>query len=548
MIEFIARKRIAAGALGLSALAAAVAATAIAAPARTDIAPYLEVQQVVTADLNDGGDTLTYSTVAAGVDGRLSTRRVEAAISYRYERRIDWGNDIVDEDVHSGVAQARLEVAPGVSLDAGGLAARARADGRGPAFGFSTADDRNIAEVYSVYAGPTVSKKFGDIDVGASYRLAYVNVDDHSLAGVPTTPGQAVRDRYDSSTSHSASASVGMAPGRLPFGWTVGGGYVREDVERLDQNYEGKYIRADIVVPVSPTFAVTGGVGYEDIRIDQDDLLRDVNGVPLLTPGGRLIGDPSRPRLVAFDEDGLIWDVGFIYRPSRRTELQARAGRRYGDMTYTGSLRHEFNSAYGVQAFVYDGISSFGRLVVTDLQGLPLDFKSNRNPLSTGIGGMGGCVFGTEGGQGVCFDDAFQSIDSNQFRHRGATLLFSGARGPWSFGFGGGYAHRKYLAPEFGGGIFTMDGRADESFTLNGNLSRQLSRSSGLSFDAYASWFDSGVPLSDTSFGAGASASYYQSLFYDRLTGFAAIGLYTTDSGQFDSTSASALVGLRYTF
>src|SRR5688572_14461803 len=71
--------------------------------ARTRIQPYLEVAQVVSAEL-DGGDTLTYTSLAAGVDGQVRTRRVTVAMSYRYQRNIEWGNDVGDTDIHSGVA------------------------------------------------------------------------------------------------------------------------------------------------------------------------------------------------------------------------------------------------------------------------------------------------------------------------------------------------------------------------------------------------------------------------------------------------------------
>lgn len=535
--------------LGLLALVGLALATAPAAAARSSVVPYLEAQQVLTAELDGDGEVLTYSTISAGVDGRIQTRRVEAQISYRYERRIDWDHDLGDQDIHSGVAQARVELVPdAVSFDAGALAARSRVDGRGPILGFSTVDDDNVAEVYSVYAGPTVSTRVGDVDVGTSYRLAYVNVDDNSLAGVPTLPGEPVLDRYDSSVSHSVAASVGMGPGELPFGWTIGGGYVREDVDRLDQDFEAAFVRGDIVLPVSPTFALTAGVGYEDIEADQQDILRDSNGVPILTPGGRLLPDPSKPRLAVYDQDGVIWDAGVIWRPSRRTELQARIGRRYGGTSATGSLRHKINGAYGIEAHVYDTVTSFGRVLVTDLSGLPVAFNVNRNPLSQGFGGIGGCVFGSEAGTGACFDDALQSIDTHNFRHRGADLLFSGGRGPWSVGLGAGYAHRKYLAPSAVGGVFSMDGVTDESFSLYASTGRALSRTSSLNLDAYARWFDSSLPASQASFGAGISASYYRQLFLDRMQGYAAIGLFTTDSGPADSTAATALVGLRYSF
>src|SRR5687767_10279133 len=52
---------------------------------RSEIHPYLEVSQVVSAEL-DSGDTLTYTSLAAGVDGNIRTRRVTVSIGYRYQR------------------------------------------------------------------------------------------------------------------------------------------------------------------------------------------------------------------------------------------------------------------------------------------------------------------------------------------------------------------------------------------------------------------------------------------------------------------------------
>ena len=240
MIASATIRRTALAALAASGLAAGIALTASTSLARTEVDPYIEIQQVLTADLNDGGDVLTYTAAAAGVNARSSTPRVEAQISYRYERRISYNEDLFDEDVHSGLAQAQIQVVPGkVTFDAGAMAARSRGDGNGPIFGFTSVDNKAVSEVYGIYAGPTLSTRVGDVDVGANYRLGYVHVDDHSLAGLPDVPGQEIEDRYDSSVSHNLSASVGMAPGRLPVGWTVGGGYVREDVNRLDHVFEG---------------------------------------------------------------------------------------------------------------------------------------------------------------------------------------------------------------------------------------------------------------------------------------------------------------------
>jgi hypothetical protein len=545
-IELGSLRRLALGLSGLAAGLTLLVAGPASAGSRTEVTPYLEVEQVLSADLN-GGDTLTYTNVAVGVDAKTTTRRVQAQISYRYDRRIAWEGDLADEDVHTGLAQMRAELVPNtVTFNAGALATRARTDAAAPIFGFGSADSSGLADVYSFYAGPDFSSRVGPMDVTASYRLGYVKVDDHSLAGVPV-PAGARSDRYNSSTNHSVSASAGMAPGHLPVGWTVGAGYVREDVNRLDQRFEGKFIRGDVVLPVSPTFAVTAGVGYEKTEASQQDFKRDANGVAIITPGGNLVADPSRPRLLAYDQSGVIWDAGVIWRPSRRTELQARFGRRYGSETFTGSFRHELNSAYAITGSVYDSVDSFGRIIVADLKSMPTNFEVSRNPLNPGVGGIGGCVFGTKPGTGACLGDALQAISSTNFRNRGASLMFSGGRGRWSFGLGAGYSQRKYLAPDVLNG-FSLNRVEDQNFTINGNVSRELSRTSGFDIEGYASWYDSDQVGFGSSFGTGVTGSYHRRLFYDRLEAHAAAGLYTTNSDEIDSTALQALIGLRYSF
>jgi uncharacterized protein (PEP-CTERM system associated) len=532
-------------ALGLSGLAAGLTLV-LAGPASagpTKVTPYLEVEQVLSADLNEG-DTLTYTSVAVGVDAQTKTRRVEAQISYRYERRIAWENDLADDDIHTGLAQVRAQLVPDmVTLNAGALATRARSGAGAPIFGFGGVDGPGLADVYSVYAGPDLSSRVGPVDVTASYRFGYVKVDDNNFSSFGTTPG--VRsDRFDSSVNHSVSASAGMSPGYLPFGWTIGAGYVREDMDRLDQRFEGKFIRGDVVYPVTPTLAIAGGVGYEKTEASQQDFKRSANGDPIVTPGGNLVADPTRPRLLAYDQSGVIWDAGVIWRPSRRTEVQARFGRRYGGESFTGSFRHEIGSSFAITGSVYDSVDSFGRIIVADLKSMPTNFQVNRNPLNPGVGGIGGCVFGTKAGTGACLGNALQAVSSTNFRNRGAGVLLSGERGLWSFGLGAGYAQRKYLAPD---GFF-LDRVKDESFTINGTLGRDLSRTSGVDFEAYASWYDSDRIGVGSSFGTGVTGSYHRRLFYDRLEAHAALGLYTTKSDEFDTSVAQALIGLRYSF
>jgi hypothetical protein len=503
---------------------------------RAQLRPYIEINAGVSAELSGGNDdVLTYSTAAAGVDGSVHTRRITAAASYRYERVIPIDGNAGDESTHSGVAVVHVAAAPGISLDAGGMAARTGGEGR--AAGGVTVADADV-QVFSAYAGPTLNYNFGPVTVGAAYRFGYVRVEDDQLAG-----GALTGDRFDESTVHNATASIGMAPGRLPFGWTVGGGYVREDSGDLNNVFEGEYVRGDVVVPVGPTLALTAGVGYERSRSSSDDVLRDANGLPVLV-GGRLVSDPSRPRLVGIDNDGIIYDGGIIWRPSARTELQARAGRRYGGTTVTGSLRHRFLRGWGLSADVYDMVGTSGTAIVSNVNALPTDFNVNRNPLT---GAFNGCVFGQDPGTGICFDQALQSLSNSGYRARGANLMLSGSRGRWDFGVGGGYANHRYR-DLLSGNLASLAPRTDESAVLNASLSRRLSRNSGASIDASASWYDSDRALFDPVTSAGLTGSYYRSFLIERLQFHAALGLYHTDSGLLDSTVLSGLAGLRLSF
>ena len=516
------------------AVAPDAAPPARAGRARTRIAPYLEVAQVVSAEL-DGGDTLTYTSIAAGVDGRVETRRVSVQLSYRYQRNIEWSGDVGDQDIHSGVAMVGVQVIPGaLQLEAGAMATRTGGEGR--AVGVT---DRDASvEVYSAYAGPTLSTHAGPVAVNASYRLGYVAIDDDTLAGGPP-------EDFDSAVAHSATASAGMAPGRLPVGWTVGAGYARTDSDsEFDHEFEGAYVRADVVVPVSSTFAVTAGVGYENIEASQLDIARDANGLPVVGPDGRPIADPTRPRVLTYNLEGIIYDAGIIWRPSARTELQARAGHRYGGTTFVGSLSHQFSSTTGMSAVVYDTVETFGNLLVNDLSNLPDGFEAERDPLT---GNLGGCVFGADPGTGTCFDRALQSIRGNTFRMRGASLVVSGNRGLWDWGVGAGYAHRRYGRPQ-DPAFDVFGGNEDETIGLFGSVGRRLSRTSSIDFDTYASWFDTDQAGFDTVFSTGATLSYNRSFLLDRMRLIAALGLDHNDDGTLNSTVVSALLGLRYTF
>ncbi len=510
--------------------------------ARTSVTPYLEIAQVLDAQIQGGNDVLTYSSIAAGVEATVESSRTQAQIAYRYERRIGWGKRLSDSDTHSGLARVTHQFVPNVlSVDAGALATRTRGDIRGAAPALNRGNTDNVTQVYSAYAGPTLSTQAGPLQVNAAYRLGYTKVESNDFT---PTAGQPRLDNFDDSVSHLATASVGMKPDILPFGWTVGAAYEREDAGQLDQRYESKGVRGDVVVPVAPTVALLGGIGYEDIKASQRSPLLDAGGNAVINNSGRFVTDPNSPRQIAYDFSGVYWDVGVGWKPSNRTNLEAYVGRRYGTMSYTGSFTWAPTSNSAFQIGVYDQVQTFGQQLTDSLAALPTSFNTRRNPLGDQFGG---CVFGNGGQQGGCLNSAFQSVNSAVYRSRGVSAQYSVSEGPFSAGVGAGYSQRSYRTPTTPG-VFTLNGVKDEAFFGEGNFGYRIDSNSSIDTSIYASLFKSGIIGAPDVLQTGATGAYNRR-FGQHLNAVAAVGLYSSRiDGQPTDSNASALLGMRYSF
>lgn len=508
--------------------------------AARSIQPYVEVSQILTADLDDG-DVLTYSSVAVGVDAAVQSRRVEVQASYRYEHRFGWDN-AGDDDIHSGLVQGLVKLTPGLQLDAGALATRARSDFRGAAPGFA-GDNINITKVYSAYAGPTFASNVGPATVNAAYRFGYTKVETPDATGVPF--GQPRLDYFDSSTNHMAMASVGVRAGEvLPIGFTVSGAWEREDVSQLDQRYDGKYARADVVLPVSPTLALTAGVGYENIELSQRDALVTTGGAPVIDGNGRFVTDPASPRRIAYDFDGIYYDAGVMWRPSNRTTLTASVGRRYDTTSVVGSFSWQIDERSGLQVGVYDSIESFGRGMSDALAKMPTAFNTRPDPFGDQFNG---CVFGRQGSNaGGCLNPILGAIATAQFRSRGIDAVYSAGSGPLRYGAGAGYANRKFLVPRAAPGL-NLNGVTDEIYYAQAFIGRDLSARSTIDGTVYFNYFDSGVGAAGDVMSVGGTGSYTYS--FGRFGASATLGVFAFDQKLGDSdVSAQGSLGMRYSF
>ncbi len=240
------------------------------------VQPYIEVAQIVSAELSPGNDVVTFTQIAAGVDINVQGRNSGAAVSLRYERNIAYGDDVVDTDTLSGIARGTLGVIPGaLSLEAGALAARTRADGGGGGTANPLVREDAESRIYSAYAGPSLNTRVGDVDVQGVARVGYNRFEfDDALV----TQGGNTVDAFDDSITYLGQLRAGVRPDTvLPVGLAVTAGGFQEDIGNLDQRVRDLYVRGDITVPLSGSLALVAGAGYEDVEISSRDALRDAN-------------------------------------------------------------------------------------------------------------------------------------------------------------------------------------------------------------------------------------------------------------------------------
>jgi hypothetical protein len=503
------------------------------------VQPYIEVNQVLSAELTPGDQVVTFTQIAAGVDTNLQGRNSALAVSVRYERNIGYG-DAVDTDTVSGIARGSIGIIPrALTLEAGALASRTRIDGGGGATNNPLVATDNSSQIYSVYAGPAIATRAGSLDISANALVGYNRLEADS--GQINQAGNPV-EVFDDSVVYSASARVATRPGDpLPVGIGVTGGAFQEDVANLDQRIRDLNVRGEIVVPLTDSLAAVGGVGYESVEVSSRDALRDANGVPIIDDNGRFVTDESQPRQIAFDVDGIIWDVGVQWRPSSRTSLTAAVGRRYASTTYYGSLSYAPDSRSALTINVYDGLTGFGGALTNSLSGLDSDFTVARNALT---GDFGGLVNGADGAANI---GVLGSIRGTAFRNRGGQIAYSREIGRMTASIAGGYDRRRFIAPP-GTVLGVLDGLVDESYYVQAALGSPIGQSGAFQTAAYANWFTSEAVNSDVS-AYGASAAYNRTIT-GRLTGRAAVAVDYFDSefAAEDFAAATALLGLRYDF
>lgn len=509
------------------------------------IRPYIEAQQTIYAPISPSGDVLTYSVLAAGVDGLVNGRNTQGAVSLRYQRNFGWGK-ANDSDAINGLANFTTRIAGeggrsgkgGLSLDYGGYAQRVTSYTGGAAFGAINPQGDTLSQIYSVYAGPRYATQIGDVAVNAAYHAGYTKVDNSDGTG------RIGGNLLDHSLSQDARLAASTRPGDggLPVGLTGEAGYYRQDISNLDQRVEDFHARAGVIVPVTQNLNVIATAGYEKVQASSRDAVYDAQGNPVVDASGRYVTDPNSPRLMAFDTSGLIWDVGVQWRPNPRTSAEAHIGRRYGRLGGYGFFNWQPNGRTTFSVVAYENLTGFGGSLTSQLTAAPTSFVAVRDPVS---GGLTGCVGSFSGGG--CVTGSLGTLNGQIYRGRGVMASGMFDFGHWQAGLAGGWDRRQYLGAP-GTVLELLNGKADQDYwgaiMVNGKLTQRSSLQTTLQLYR----FESGLTSAGDTTGLSATA-LYNYYFTRHLTGNASAVINGVKTEQnVDIWSATGALGMRYTF
>ena len=504
---------------------------------------FIDVQQIGEVQIaGSGGDDVTYTEVSGNLTAQINNRRVVVSASYRLSYRIpELGN--VDKSLsQDGVLRAQVNlIDEWLTMDGGAVITRSRVDPSGSAPQFNTANAANLTQTYSAYVQPNLTHRFGDVAVGGVYRYAYTRNEGRqkNFSSGPIT------NRFDSSTSQQGNARVAMENSSLPFDWNVSSQYRHENTTNLAEHTRSLNVVAEVKVPIATTVALVASGGYERTKISEGEALIDpITGFPVLDPSGRFLIDPTKPRILTYDVAGLIGDGGIIWKPSRRSRFEARAGYRYGGLSFNALAELHPNDRTGLTLIITDGIQSFGNSVSNGIANSPvnLDLGQSIDPGSS----YQDCLFGKKTGTGQCIAGALGQASANSYRERAGSIIFNRRMRQWNLSTTLGYTHRTYIDQP--GTPFSLDGVVDQGIFGDVTMSGRLTRTSGVSFSFQGNLFKNGqVGASDVISGS-VSSNYYRT-FGRGIRAQATVAVDTTkQDGIAADVSGRAQLGVQYQF
>ncbi|MFN0025396.1 MAG: hypothetical protein ACKVS5_16010 [Parvularculaceae bacterium] len=364
----------------LASCAAAAAAGAIANAQEQDVGPQAQLKfrndyfgyglsvgprVTYTDNINLSADINKEDEIAVSVatngSAIWSTNRITAIIdgSLDVSYLVDQGELVASQDVG---AVGTITLADNLFyVDLAGSTSRQLA-------GENARFSRNInagraqrINVHNLSLSPYFNRRFNDGSaVEVRYRINQVLIDN-----TETAFGTSFNN--DSRTQEAiATYQTGERFDRVEFGLTAYGNKTREYGSSAIQDFDFEQATGvgDIQFEVSDRFALTGAIGYDEVRS---------NAPPQFIPADRL--------------SGLFWRAGFRARPGRRTDVRLEYGERYDDDFINADIRYAISNRVSFSASANRSFRTRAQAVSTQYEALQrrtLDFVERLREGETG--------------------------------------------------------------------------------------------------------------------------------------------------------------------
>ena len=509
-------------------------------PRHLVIHPYVEVSHNLDSFYSPSSAELTYTDVVAGAEVTVNGRNNQGVISARVDQRIGYGT-VANSTGVTGVATLSSAIIPNtLRIDYGGYANETYVANNGATLANTPQTVGQRQQVYAAFAGPTLSTHLGDIGVTGHYRVGYTSIGENGFDANNTFRNGI--DVFGHSVVQDGRLAAGVRPGQWGWvGFNVIGGYYNEKESNLDQNLNSEYARGEAIIPVTGDLAVVAGAGYEKILVTSRDALR-LNGNPVLDQNGRYITDYSSPVYTAMSVQDAIWDAGVEWRPSRRTNLEAHVGHRYGQISEYGSFTYMPSPRQNLSVVVYDNLGGFGGDLNNTLSNLSSQFQTVRDGIT---GNIASCL--STSAAGGCLGGVLGSANSAFGLAHGATIGYDLHFGRWDTGIGFGYDVHRYISS-----AQTVDahvnGKADTYYWMDTFVGASINEKSQFQTTLNIYKYHSGLVLNSdvTSL---RIVSIYQYFPSKHLSFNASLALNASfNQTQRDLWSSTLSMGVRYTF
>ena len=512
-------------------------------PRQLVIQPYIEASQELDSFYAPNGSELTYTDLVAGAEVTVNGRNNQGVISARVDQRLGYGT-VANSTSVTGIATLSTAILPNtLRIDYGGYAN----DGYVTNTGATIANTPDIVgqrqQVLAAFAGPTLTTHLGDIGVTGHYRIGYTSLGENGYAADNTYRNSI--DVFGHSLVQDGRLAAGVRPGEWGWiGFNMIGGYYNEQESNLDQNLTSDYARGELIVPVTQDLALVAGGGYEKILVTSRDAVR-VGGPgsnPLLDLNGRYITDWTKPTYTAMSVEDAIWDAGFEWRPSRRTNLEAHVGHRYGQLSEYGSFTYMPTPQQNLSIVVYDNLGGFGGDLNNTLSNLSSQFQTVRDGIT---GNIASCL--STAAAGGCLGGVLGSANSAFGLAHGATIGYDLRFGRWDTGIGVGYDVHRYISSTE---TITaaINGKADTYYWMDAFVGASINEKSQFqsTFNVYK--YHSGLVLNSdvTSLRLVSIYQYFPTKHLSFIASLAINGSFNQNAPNVWSSTLS--MGVRYTF